>query len=76
MSENEKQASVPYFVHEGTVARMERMFRLTPPTSLLWTGPTTLATTGNPTFSAKAANSSFEVETSSGTSGIPAHERI
>ena len=29
MSENEKQASVPYFVHEGTVARMERMFRLT-----------------------------------------------
>ncbi len=25
----EKQANVPYFVHEGTVARMERMFRLT-----------------------------------------------
>ena len=28
MSENEKQASVPYFVHEGTVTRMYRMFRL------------------------------------------------
>lgn len=25
----EKQASVPYFVHEGMVARMERMFKLT-----------------------------------------------
>jgi hypothetical protein len=29
MSENEKQATVPYFVHEGMVARMERMFRIT-----------------------------------------------
>lgn len=25
----EKQASVPYFVHEGIVSRMERMFRVT-----------------------------------------------
>lgn len=30
MQEQEKQASVPYFVHEGTVARMERIItRLT-----------------------------------------------
>lgn len=29
MSEQEKQANVPYFIHEGTVARMERMFRMT-----------------------------------------------
>lgn len=29
MAEEEKQVSVPYFVHEGMVARMERMFKLT-----------------------------------------------
>ena len=29
MSENEKQATVQYFVHEGMVARMERMFKIT-----------------------------------------------
>ena len=28
MSEEQKQASVPYFVHEGTVARMERIIRI------------------------------------------------
>ena len=27
MDENEKQASVPYFVHEGQMARMERTNR-------------------------------------------------
>ena len=27
--ENEKQASVPYFIHEGALARMERIFRIT-----------------------------------------------
>lgn len=25
----EQQASVPYFVHEGTMARMERIFKIT-----------------------------------------------
>jgi len=25
----EKQASVPYFIHEGTMARMERVFKMT-----------------------------------------------
>lgn len=29
MTEMEKQATVPYFVHEGQMARMERIFRLT-----------------------------------------------
>lgn len=29
MDEKDKQASVPYFVHEGQMARMERIFRLT-----------------------------------------------
>jgi len=29
MSENEKQANVPYFIHEGTMARMERVFKMT-----------------------------------------------
>ena len=29
MSEEEKKATVPYFVHEGVMARMERIFRLT-----------------------------------------------
>lgn len=29
MEEEEKQAQVPYFVHEGMVARMERMFKMT-----------------------------------------------
>lgn len=29
MSEEEKQAVVPYFVHEGVMARMERLFRIT-----------------------------------------------
>ena len=28
LSEVEQQASVPYFVHEGTMARMERVFRI------------------------------------------------
>jgi len=27
--EEEKQAAVPYFVHEGTMARMERVFKIT-----------------------------------------------
>ena len=29
MSEEERQATVPYFVHEGVMARMERIFRIT-----------------------------------------------
>lgn len=29
MQENETQASVPYFIHEGTMARMERIFKMT-----------------------------------------------
>lgn len=29
MEEKEKQASVSYFVHEGVVSRMERMFHVT-----------------------------------------------
>ena len=29
MQENEKQASVPYFIHEGVMARMERIYRVT-----------------------------------------------
>ena len=28
MNEHEKQASVPYFVHEGQMARMERIIRV------------------------------------------------
>lgn len=28
MPENEKQAAVPYFVHEGAMARMERIIRI------------------------------------------------
>lgn len=29
MHENENQASVPYFIHEGQMARMERIYRIT-----------------------------------------------
>ena len=28
MEENEKQACVPYFIHEGQMARMERIIRI------------------------------------------------
>lgn len=28
MAEEEKQASVPYFIHEGMVSRMERIIRM------------------------------------------------
>ena len=28
MNETEKQATVPYFIHEGQMARMERVIRL------------------------------------------------
>ena len=28
MTENENQASVPYFIHEGAMARMERIIRI------------------------------------------------
>jgi len=28
MPENDKQASVPYFIHEGAMARMERIIRI------------------------------------------------
>lgn len=28
MDEKEKQASVPYFIHEGQMARMERVIRI------------------------------------------------
>ena len=29
MQEQEKQASVPYFIHEGIMTRMERLFKIT-----------------------------------------------